>query len=168
MKKVLKITMSLMLLLVTVLSMNALTVNAQEVTSDEMSKEITMQIVPRAMNYTSCVKWSASGPVVNYTIDITSKSNYVGYGYTNKERVVKFLQGCLNKAGFKDNAGRKLVVDGIFGSSTFEAIKNFQSYKGTVEVSVVDGIFGEASWSALLSWHLPSTYITKDNPILCY
>lgn len=54
---------------------------------------------------------------------------------------VKTLQTLLNENGYS------LVVDGIFGSRTDSAVRNYQSSKGLV----VDGIVGSKTWGALLS-----------------
>lgn len=55
---------------------------------------------------------------------------------------VEYLQKWLNAAGFGF-----LVVDGIFGVATQEAVKKFQKYYGLT----VDGIVGPQSW-ATLEW----------------
>ena len=53
---------------------------------------------------------------------------------------VAYLQGRLNGIGFGP-----LVVDGIFGAFTEEAVKNFQKYYGLT----VDGIVGIQTWAKL-------------------
>ncbi|MEM1169990.1 MAG: peptidoglycan-binding protein [Cyanobacteria bacterium P01_H01_bin.35] len=55
---------------------------------------------------------------------------------------VEYLQKWLNAAGFGS-----LVVDGIFGVATQEAVKKFQKYYGLT----VDRIVGPQSW-AKLEW----------------
>ena len=52
---------------------------------------------------------------------------------------VKTLQTALNRAGCN------LTVDGIFGSKTQTAVKNFQKSHGLT----VDGIVGDNTWKAL-------------------
>lgn len=52
---------------------------------------------------------------------------------------VTYLQDLLNYFGYK------LAVDGIFGIRTEAAVKDFQSGSGLV----VDGIVGEKTWDAL-------------------
>lgn len=53
---------------------------------------------------------------------------------------VMYLQSFLNWAGYKVN-GKKLVVDGVFGTKTDYAVRNFQTSNGLY----VDGVFGEKS-----------------------
>ncbi|MGD1712141.1 peptidoglycan-binding domain-containing protein [Dapis sp. BLCC M172] len=60
------------------------------------------------------------------------------FGSTGED--VEYLQKWLNAAGFGS-----LVVDGIFGVATEEAVKKFQKYYGLT----VDGIVGPQSWAKL-------------------
>ncbi|NEP91099.1 MAG: peptidoglycan-binding protein [Okeania sp. SIO2C2] len=60
------------------------------------------------------------------------------FGSTGED--VEYLQRWLNAAGFGF-----LVVDGIFGVATEEAVKKFQKYYGLT----VDGIVGLQSWAKL-------------------
>ncbi|NES04849.1 MAG: peptidoglycan-binding protein [Okeania sp. SIO2F4] len=60
------------------------------------------------------------------------------FGSTGED--VEYLQRWLNAAGFGS-----LVVDGIFGVATQEAVKKFQKYYGLT----VDGIVGPQSWGTL-------------------
>ena len=53
---------------------------------------------------------------------------------------VEYLQRHLNGFGFSS-----LVVDGIFGAATEEAVKNFQRYYGLT----VDGVVGPQTWAKL-------------------
>lgn len=53
---------------------------------------------------------------------------------------VEYLQRQLNGFGFSS-----LVVDGIFGAATEEAVKNFQRYYGLT----VDGVVGPQTWAKL-------------------
>ena len=53
---------------------------------------------------------------------------------------VKNLQQTLNDFGFRDQNGKVLVIDGIFGSQTLFAVKNFQS----IYAPPADGIVGFA------------------------
>lgn len=66
-------------------------------------------------------------------------------GCTGSE--VKKLQLCLNSLGFYDGNGDKLVPDGLFGSSTKEAVKKFQK-KYKLEI---DGYYGSKSASVMKS-----------------
>lgn len=74
----------------------------------------------------------------------TSKSTPVAEptlkkGSTGSE--VKKLQSNLNSLGITDADGKKLVLDGIFGTNTREAVKKFQKKYGLT----VDGIYGQKS-----------------------
>ncbi|NES79854.1 MULTISPECIES: peptidoglycan-binding protein [Okeania] len=62
------------------------------------------------------------------------------FGSTGED--VEYLQIWLKAAGF-----RSLVVDGIFGVATEEAVKNFQKSSGLT----VDGIVGPQTWAKLES-----------------
>ena len=59
------------------------------------------------------------------------------YGSTGEQ--VKELQRLLNTQGYK------LEVDGVFGSKTTTAVKDFQTRKGLE----VDGVVGTETWTAL-------------------
>lgn len=59
----------------------------------------------------------------------------------NKSNEVKTLQRLLNALGY--DCGK---VDGIFGSKTLIAVKEFQTKQGLT----VDGIVGKDTWTALL------------------
>ena len=60
---------------------------------------------------------------------------------------VKRLQKDLNYLGFKGSDGKKLDVDGEFGTNTFYALKSFQK-KYSLEV---DGIYGNNSYKKMKS-----------------
>lgn len=55
------------------------------------------------------------------------------------------MQSNLNILGITDADGKKLVLDGIFGTSTREAVKKFQKKYGLT----VDGIYGQKSASKM-------------------
>ena len=68
---------------------------------------------------------------------------YLEQGNSNTQ--VKHLQQDLNYLGFKDNNNKALVVDGIFGAATAQALKKFQKkYKLTV-----DAEYGKASYEKM-------------------
>jgi len=67
----------------------------------------------------------------------------IAYGSTG--HWVKVLQTTLNNDGWRDPKGKKLVVDGIFGSNTLFAVRNFQS----IYAPPADGIVGPKTWHAL-------------------
>lgn len=58
---------------------------------------------------------------------------------------VKNLQQRLNDWGWRDQDGKPLVVDGVFGSRTTFVVKNFQS----IYAPPADGIVGPNTWKAL-------------------
>jgi hypothetical protein len=62
-----------------------------------------------------------------------------------KNAEAKKLQKNLNSLGYKDFDGKKLVKDGVFGSRTESALKDFQVH----EKLTVDGIYGEKSYNAM-------------------
>ncbi len=61
----------------------------------------------------------------------------------SRGNAVRALQTLLN-----EKRSTKLVVDGIFGSGTLRAVKEFQSHAGIGR----DGVVGPTSWKQLL-WH---------------
>jgi peptidoglycan hydrolase-like protein with peptidoglycan-binding domain len=65
--------------------------------------------------------------------------------YGSKGSLVKQLQQTLNDWGWRDQNGKMLVVDGIFGSKTQFVVKNFQS----IYAPPSDGIVGPKTWHAL-------------------
>jgi peptidoglycan hydrolase-like protein with peptidoglycan-binding domain len=67
----------------------------------------------------------------------------IAYGSTGQW--VKDLQNTLNNDGWRDPNGKKLVVDGIFGSNTLFVVRNFQS----IYAPPADGIVGPKTWHAL-------------------
>lgn len=69
-------------------------------------------------------------------------------GANNDQNTVRRLQELLNE---KHNAG--LQVDGIFGSKTDKAVRDYQSAKGLQ----VDGIVGPKTWGALLQTDAAAT-----------
>ena len=60
---------------------------------------------------------------------------------------VRALQKGLNEAGFTDNNGNQLVVDGIYGSKTKAAVKKLQQAVG----AKVDGSFGAETKSKVMN-----------------
>lgn len=63
----------------------------------------------------------------------------------NKNTEVKYLQKNLNRLGIKDDAGKKLEVDGDFGPKTDQAVRRFQK----VYKLEIDGIYGQKSYAAM-------------------
>jgi resuscitation-promoting factor RpfA len=74
----------------------------------------------------------------------TGAENTVGYNYTTRGNCVKKLQWDLNKI-----QGAGLVIDGVFGPKTYEALRTFQRNKGLV----VDGICGKITWAKLNTYY---------------
>lgn len=74
-----------------------------------------------------------------FAVNVSAKS-YSTVKKGSKGEDVKTLQTMLNKV---DDAG--LTVDGIFGSGTQKAVKNFQKANNLT----VDGIVGSKTWAAL-------------------
>lgn len=60
-------------------------------------------------------------------------------GGENDFNEVKSLQQCLNDNGNRDDNNRKLVVDGVFGPSTAQAVKDLQRKAGITVNGVVNG-----------------------------
>ncbi|MBJ6985044.1 XVIPCD domain-containing protein [Luteimonas sp. MC1750] len=52
---------------------------------------------------------------------------------------VRELQEALDGLGIRDGRGRALAADGIFGTSTHQAVENFQLWNGLDASGVVDG-----------------------------
>ena len=75
--------------------------------------------------------WAVVDTIVRTTLSV---------GSTGED--VEYLQRRLNGIGFGS-----LVVDGIFGVATEEAVKKFQKYYGLT----VDGIVGSQTWAKLES-----------------
>lgn len=66
-------------------------------------------------------------------------------GYINTGEEVKTVQRLLNSMDYRDSNGYRLVVDGIFGDCTDQAVRGFQKAK---ELEA-DGIVGKDTWKAL-------------------
>ena len=76
------------------------------------------------------------------TDDITVEFVKIG----SKGDSVVLLQNLLNGLGYKDGKKRALATDGVCGSNTVYAIKEFQKANGLG----ADGKFGVASWKSIL------------------
>lgn len=74
-----------------------------------------------------------------------------------KGDAVKLLQTRLN-----DKAGAGLLVDGDFGKKTDTAVKAFQAERSLV----VDGIVGDKTWDALLAEKKDPTPAAEEPPVL--
>jgi hypothetical protein len=83
---------------------------------------------------------SASSTPITYTASDNIPSSPPTIKLGSKGNIVATLQTTLNKVG-----GYGLVVDGIFGSKTNAAVRDFQS-DNTLQV---DGVVGPITWNAL-------------------
>ena len=75
---------------------------------------------------------------VDITLDVLSKGSTGGQ--------VKTIQMLLNEIGFRDQNGKKLANDGIFGDKTQYALTCYQKARGLT----VDGICGYETWNRIL------------------
>lgn len=71
-----------------------------------------------------------------YTVGV---STYVGYGHVTSGNPVHLTQLLLKKSGYS------IVVDSVFGSSTYSKVRSFQGNYGLS----VDGIVGLGTWNKL-------------------
>lgn len=107
-------------------------------------------------NYNVIVKYGLSSYDKKVTVSATTSNTATNskpkvaaptIRKTSKGDQVKLLQKDLNYLGFKDSLNRKLSEDGISGTNTIYALKQFQKkYKLTV-----DGIYGNASYNKMKS-----------------
>ncbi|MEC4815487.1 MAG: peptidoglycan-binding protein [Scytonema sp. PMC 1069.18] len=94
---------------------------------------------------------------MNYTTQTTTTRPTVSFGSTGQD--VKDLQVILNATV----ANNSLVVDGVFGKKTEEAVKAFQrQYNLTV-----DGIVGSQTWTVVDTIDA-SENDTNTRPVLCF
>jgi len=89
----------------------------------------------------------------------------VGYGYTTTGTCVRRVQYILRKtAPYESNSGEDPgVINGTFGTSTYNAVRNFQSHHyqaGTNIPLSIDGVAGPNTWGALEG---QCTYINQHN-----
>ncbi|MEM7581037.1 MAG: peptidoglycan-binding protein [Cyanobacteria bacterium P01_A01_bin.80] len=94
---------------------------------------------------------------MTYTTQNTSTRPTVSLGSTGED--VKNLQVVLN-ATVADNS---LVVDGVFGNLTEEAVMAFQKQYGLT----IDGIVGNQTW-AVVDTIDASENDTNSRPVLCF
>ena len=77
----------------------------------------------------------------------------ISYGSSGEE--VKKLQKSLNEKGYS------LAVDGVFGSKTRDAVKDYQKKNGLS----VDGIVGNNTWGSLNNKSTVATTTTTTKPV---
>jgi len=65
--------------------------------------------------------------------------------YGSRGNLIASLQDTLNRDGWRDQNGHRLIVDGIFGARTLFVVKNFQS----IYAPPADGVVGLKTWTAL-------------------
>lgn len=63
---------------------------------------------------------------------------------------VKLLQKRLNELGYKDSKGNLLIVDGIFGKRTLQAVNEYKKINKLDNKGVNEGIVGTTTWEYLL------------------
>ena len=66
---------------------------------------------------------------------------------SNKSDAIKEVQRFLNDEGYKDSKGEKLMVDGVYGADTANAVINYQR-KNNLSV---DGIVGEETRNSIFN-----------------
>jgi len=107
-----------------------------------------------AMSATPASSGSASGSTSSSSAISTTGSGHFAKVGTYEHpmaqmpaKEVSELQQALNDAGFTDNDGKKLAVDGKYGSRTRAAVTKLQQKLGNVKV---DGYYGPETRSATL------------------
>lgn len=63
----------------------------------------------------------------------------------NVRKAVRSIQAVLARAGFSDESGREVIVDGSYGPQTASAVRTFQRKKRLI----VDGKVGPQTWKKL-------------------
>ena len=118
--------------------------------------DVQMTVVSNILKKTEASKqrlWLKHGklPFIKYSAspdprpaEYTFKFTEVKAGSRNDD--VRLVQEILRGCGWKDAAGRDLVIDGIFGPNTEYAVKSLQKQTG----HTVDGIVGQHTWEELL------------------
>ncbi|MDR1914860.1 MAG: peptidoglycan-binding protein [Clostridiales bacterium] len=78
----------------------------------------------------------------------TQRPTYSGYllRVGSRGNTVMMIQGYLNSLSTQYPSIPKISTDGIFGSSTYDAVREFQRIKGLT----VDGIVGQGTWNAIM------------------
>lgn len=89
------------------------------------------------------------------TLTVNAK-NWHNKRYTKDE--IKKIQSALNKQAL----GKQIAVDGIFGSETLNAIKEFQ--KQHKEELKVDGLVGDQTLSALGITNIADSSLKATRP----
>ena len=84
-------------------------------------------------------------------------STVTPHDYLGTEHKRRFLQYCLNALGYN------LVVDGLIGPKSIEAIKDFQARHGLV----VDGLVGNNTWNCIYSLMPTLRRGSKGNAVKC-
>ncbi|MEN1941347.1 peptidoglycan-binding protein [Luteimonas sp. MJ174] len=94
-------------------------------------------IVPRAPAVSSGIEDGLPDYLrVNPVLEGPSAADHLRQGARGDQ--VRALQSALDGLGIRDGRGRALTVDGIFGSSTRQAVENFQLWNGLETSGVVD------------------------------
>lgn len=135
--------------------------------------------VPVSAASVSCYRtvyvWTSSygeaGPVAIPSAGSTAASTNCVLGVGNQGTAVRNLQTTLNKCygpyGFVAHRfSSNLVVDGIFGTNTKNALKAAQSYEGIT----ADGVYGPQTRNHLWFWmgivDCNSLYLVNGQPVI--
>jgi hypothetical protein len=78
-------------------------------------------------------------------VKVTMQEIYKGNS-SNSKGQVRTLQRLLRQLGYVGKDGKKLTIDGDFGTNTEYAAKAYQKAKSLID----DGIFGQKSWNSIL------------------
>lgn len=81
---------------------------------------------------------------------MTRKFSEIKTGSTGTDVIV--LQSFLRSMHFVDNAGKRIEVDGEYGSCTAYAVKNFQQFCKACgqDIGTLDGVCGTKTWKLIM------------------
>ncbi len=96
---------------------------------------------------------------------LKEKEEELVYGSSNKEAVA-FSQNAMNIAGYRDEEGKVLEVDGIYGAKTANAVMGYQRANGLPSHGVMDDITWDYMHDDIKrnNYIVPITPIGKYNP----
>lgn len=106
-------------------------------------------------NFTDAVLLGITTNTANISSPVTSTVS--PHDYLGTEHKRRFLQYCLNVFGYN------LAIDGIIGTNSTNAIKDFQARHGLV----VDGLVGKNTWSCIKSCMPLCRRGSKGNAVKC-
>lgn len=100
-------------------------------------------VLMKSFAYTATYsKLSTYGCKIYYDSNKVDSTWHPTVQYSSRGGCVKELQGHLNRLSAGSSNPYKLTEDGIFGSKTLAAVKDFQKRRSLV----VDGIVGPITW----------------------